>query len=276
MNASLPSKQKFPRSNTLVILLAAGFLLLIGCGGSQESTQTAEDTALPPDTATVVVDSTMVAPDTTVIATPDTAQATVATPTNEELLLKEIEQLKSDNIEMKQKLDASEQSNKDLMAKISDLESAQLAAREQAVKAPSTQAMTKAVKGKKAPAGKSSDTELEGYETGVAYAKESKFKEAVNQFQSLLNAGIKEDYADNCHYWMGLSYLGLKDYKTALDQFKEVLKFKVSEKRDDAQLMIAKTYERMGNRQQAQAEYRKLVEQYPNSEYVKAAQAKLK
>ena len=65
-------------------------------------------------------------------------------------------------------------------------------------------------------------------------------------------------------------------YKTAIQQFQEVLKFKISEKKDDSQFMIAQTYDRMGNHEQAQVEYKKFVELYPNSEYLQRAQAKIK
>ena len=40
--------------------------------------------------------------------------------------------------------------------------------------------------------------------------------------------------------------------------------------------MIAQTYDRMGNHEQAQVEYKKFVELYPNSEYLQRAQAKIK
>jgi len=124
--------------------------------------------------------------------------------------------------------------------------------------------------------GASSSDQIEHYEGSVALAKERKFKEAIAEFQSLLDAGIKSDYADNCHYWIGLCYFGMHEYKTAISHFQDVFKFKISEKKDDSQFMIAQCYERMGNKEQAQVEYRKFVELYPNSEYLKRVQAKLK
>jgi len=258
----------------LVVLIA--FLSLVGCGGSSEATKTAgqaDSTAVPPP------DSTKLAADTTthMAAAPETTAVMPApAPTKEEVLQQQIEEIKTENIQLKQKYDAADQKNKELMAKISDLEAAQITAQEKGMKPGGALSGTKSPSMRKAPAGTSSNEDVQHYEGAVGLAKERKFKEAIDEFKALLDAGIKTDYADNCHYWIGLCYFGLRDYKTAIDHFKDVDKFKVSEKKDDSQFMIAQSYERMGNRQQAQAEYRKFVELFPNSEYLKRAQAKLK
>lgn len=263
------------RAGSLVALIA--FVSLIGCGGSSQTTQTG---GTQTDTTAVQPDSTkLMAHDTTAVpaAPPETTVVVQAPPTKEEVLQGQIEEIKTENVQLQQKLDASDQKNKELMAKLSDLEAAQIAAQEKATK-PSTSS-TSAVKPmtmKKAPAGRSTSDDIQHYEGAVSLAKEKKFKEAIDEFQSLLDGGIKSDYADNCHYWIGLSYFGMHEYKTAIQHFQEVEKFKVSEKKDDSQFMIAQSYERMGNRQQSQVEYRKFVELYPNSEYVKRAQAKIK
>ncbi|HTX19621.1 MAG TPA: tetratricopeptide repeat protein [Bacteroidota bacterium] len=258
----------------LMVLIA--FVGLVGCGGSSE---TAKTEGAPTDTTAIHPDTTMMAKhDTTAItpAAPETTAVVQAPPSREEMLQQQIEDIKTENVQLQQKLDASEQKNKDLMAKVSDLEAAQIAAQEKATKpttaatAASRPAMTKVTRGA------SSSDMIQHYEGSVALARERKYKEAIDEFQSLLDAGIKSDYADNCHYWIGLCDYGLREYKSAIGQFQEVLKFKISEKKDDAQFMIAQAYERLGDRQQAQAEYRKFVELYPNSEYLKRAQAKLR
>ena len=252
------------------------FLGLVGCGGSSETTQTAGQS----DSTAVASDSTKIAADTTHVAAPETtAVAPAPPPTKEEMLQQQIEEIKTENIQLKQKFDAADQKNKELMAKISDLEAAQITAQEKGMKPGGALSSAKSAKSpsmKKAPAGTSTSEDVQHYEGAIGLAKEKKFKEAIEEFKALLDTGIKADYADNCHYWIGLCYFGLRDYKTAIDHFKDVEKFKVSEKKDDSQFMIAQSYERMGNRQQSQAEYRKFVEMYPNSEYLKRAQAKLK
>ena len=247
------------------------FVGLIGCGGSSE---TAKTEGTPTDTTAVHPDSTTMAAthDTTAVtnATPESTAVAQAPPTKEEVLQQQIEEIKTENVQLQQKLDAADQKNKDLMAKVSDLEAAQIAAQEKASKPSSPSTSGSRHMSMTISPGASSSDMIQHYEGSVALAKERKFKEAITEFQSLLDAGIKSDYADNCHYWIGLCYYGLHEYKTAIEHFQDVLKFKISEKKDDSQFMIAQTYERMGNSQQAQAEYRKFVEMYPNSEYVSA------
>lgn len=250
------------------------FLSLVGCGGSSETTEATGET----DSAAVYPDGTIIAADTTQLAAPDTtAVAPAPPPTQEEILQQQIEEIKTENIQLNQKFYAADQKNKELMAKVSDLEAAQITAQEKAMKQESAfSSATRSPSMKRAPAGTSTDEDIQHYEGAVGLARERKFTEAIDEFKALLDAGIKADYADNCHYWIGLCYFGLRDYKTAIDHFKDVDKFKVTEKKDDSQFMIAQSYERMGNRQQSQAEYRKFVEMYPNSEYLKRAQAKVR
>ena len=252
------------------------FVSLVGCGGSSETTQTQ---ATPTDSTGVMPDSTkMVHDTTTVAATHDTTAVAAPTlpPTKEEMLQQQIEEIKTENIQLQQKLDASDQKNKQLMAKLSDFEAAQITAQEKGSKPSSGMKSGKMTPMKKAAVGMSTSADVQHYEGAVSLAKERKFKEATDEFQALLDGGVKSDYADNCHYWIGLCSYGLHNYKAAIEHFQEVEKFKISEKKDDSQFMIAQSYERMGNRAQAQTEYRKFVEMYPNSEYLKRAQAKIK
>ena len=182
------------------------FASLIGCGGSSETTQTETGKT---DTTAVHMDTTMIAHDTTaVVAPPETTAVMQAPPTKEEMLQQQIEEIKTENIQLQQKLDASEQKNRELMAKVSDLEAAQIAAQEKASKQP---AAAKTMSMNKALPGKSSSEDIQHYEGAVSLAKERKFKEAINEFQALLDGGIKSDYADNCHYWIGLCHYGMHD-----------------------------------------------------------------
>lgn len=185
----------------------------------------------------------------------------------------ELDSLKTENIQLQDKLSTSEKNNQDLMAKISDLEAANMAMKkkmeEQKTKTP-TMAKTAP-----APVEKSSPEEIKAYKGAVSMFDSKDYAGAVNELQSLLKNGVKKDYADNCHYWLGLSYFQMKDYTKALGEFQQAQQYKFSEKGDDAQMMIARTYARMGNREKAVMEYKKLVDMYPTSEYVARAKARL-
>ncbi len=218
--------------------------ILIGCGSSADTT----DTTMAP------------ARDTVVVSHP-------SGPTRDELQ-QDLDALKTENIQLKDKLSAAENSNRTLLSKASDLE-ASIAAREQSAKT-----AEKVVPAKRSFEGVTSAEDLRTYHSAVAMVKNGKLTESIPKFESLLATSIKEDYAPNCRHWLGLAYFGLKDYKSALEQFNGVFEFKFSNKKDGAQLMIAQCYEKMGDAKQAKIEYEKLVKMYPASPYVERAQKK--
>jgi TolA-binding protein len=234
------------RISALLPAVAAFFMtfIVIGCAASGD---TAEEETMP-------------ARDTVAVSRP-------SGPTRDELQ-QELDALKTENIQLKEKLSAAENTNRSLVSKASDLE-ASIAAREQSAKAAEA-----AVPAKRPMEGVSTPEDIRIYKTAVANVKKGNFRDAIPKFESLLKSSIKEDYAPNCHHWLGLAYFGLKDYKTALEQFNGVFDFKFSSKKDGAQLMIAQCYEKMGDVKQAKAEYQKLVKTYPTSQYLKRAQRK--
>ncbi len=124
--------------------------------------------------------------------------------------------------------------------------------------------------------GKSSPEEISAYKSSLEILKQGNYVAAADQLQSLLSGGLKADLADNVYYWLGESSFGQKKYDEALSNFKQVSNYKISEKKDDAQYMVARCYERLGKSQQAVTEYKKLIESYPTSEFVKRAQARLR
>jgi TolA-binding protein len=238
------------RISALLPVVPVFFLALMaaGCAASGDATQ---EEQMPPAQDSVVVRQTG--------------------PSRDDLQ-QELDALKTENIQLKEKLTQAERANRELLSKASDLE-ASIAAREQAARAAETKEAAKETV-KRSYEGVSSPEDVRTYESAVAMVRNNHFQEAIAKFESLLNTSIKEDYAPNCRHWMGLAYFGLKDYKAALEQFNQVFAFKFSTKKDDAQMMIAECYEKMGDVKQAKAEYQKLVKTYPTSEYVKRAKMK--
>jgi TolA-binding protein len=90
-----------------------------------------------------------------------------------------------------------------------------------------------------------------------------------------LNGNVRDDLADNCHYWIGESYYGMRKYSEAINHFRMVLDFKKSEKKDDAQLMIGNASAAMGDKQGARTAYSTLISSYPVSSLVSKAREKL-
>ena len=264
------------RSFLIVSLLSAG---LIGCGSSEEAV--AED-ELVTDTGVTdeaVQEETPVQEAPAEEQQPAEQQPQEQQPVQEqpvqegptrEQLQNELDAIKAENVQLKEENAGLQQSNKDLTNKISDLEAANAALAHSPKRTESVK-----IDHRPAAAGKSSSEEIRAYEGAVNLAKNRNYRDAISEMQTLLNTGIKEDYADNCHYWIGESNFHLKEYSKAIQHFEQAQGYKFSEKKDDAQLMIAQSYERLGDRDKARAAYQKLVDMYPTSEYVKRARAKL-
>jgi len=117
------------------------------------------------------------------------------------------------------------------------------------------------------------------YSYGLSLFRNGDYKGAVEAFMDMIDAKVDDTLADNAHYWLGESLYATRKYSEAMEHFDHVFRYRVSEKKDDAQLRIANCYARLGNSMQARAEYQKLIENYPTSEYVgraREAMAKLR
>jgi TolA-binding protein len=111
-------------------------------------------------------------------------------------------------------------------------------------------------------------SDLDGaYRDALRKFMEGKYEDAINGFTRLLSAGIPDPLNDNCVYWIGESNFGLKRYAEAIKNFEEVIAYEWSNKKDDAQIMIARSFARNGDPARAKEEYQKLVDVYPASPY---------
>ena len=113
------------------------------------------------------------------------------------------------------------------------------------------------------------------YSSALAQYRKRDFSGAMLQFESLLNGGVRNDLADNCHYWMGECLYGMGKYGDAIGHFETALGSPHSEKKDDSQLMIGNCQALMGNKSAARDSYNKVVSGFPASPYVRKAQEKL-
>ena len=109
------------------------------------------------------------------------------------------------------------------------------------------------------------------YDHGLSLFRNGDYEGAVEAFMDMIDAEVNDKLADNVHYWLGESLYARRKYNEAMEHFNHVFRYRVSEKKDDAQLMIANCYARLRNSVQARAEYQKLIDNYPTSEYVERA-----
>lgn len=105
--------------------------------------------------------------------------------------------------------------------------------------------------------------------------KNKEYGLAVNKFKAIIQngkAGVNENEID---YYIGESYYGLKDYKSALDYFDKIIKSKSTNRKPESQMRIAEINMVSGNAREARSAYETLILNFPKSDYVPKARKML-
>ena len=103
------------------------------------------------------------------------------------------------------------------------------------------------------------------------YARQ--YEAAKAEFRKVLVLEPQNELADNAQYWLGECDYALEYYPAAQEAFQKVLLYLKTEKDDDAQLMLGKCYLRLGDNENALIELKRLVVDFPESEYLGQAEA---
>lgn len=195
---------------------------------------------------------------------------------------KQIEELRTENTSLKQRIVKLEQDNRTMNARLADTEAQVTAEKDRADKAEamaksmpatSSQPMTMPAGGKGSEV-RSSPMDISNYEDALKAFNAKKYEDAMKGFDMILGSGIKDDVADNCKYWIGECYFAKKQYANAIKSFEEVMSYKNSEKKSDAQFMMAQSLDRLGKKQKAKEAYEKVVKDFPSNKNVKKAKAR--
>jgi tol-pal system protein YbgF len=181
---------------------------------------------------------------------------------------------------LKQNIVKLEQENRSINARMTEVDAKYAAERH---RADSTEVLSKTSeltsKGVEAPSKlalneeKAFPVSQSTYDKAMNAFKARRYESAAKGFEAI-GRGTNDDLAKRATYWLGETYFAQKKYEEALPLFQETIKFKNSEKKADAQFMIARTYENLGNKAKAKAAYEKVVKNYPMSKNVKAAKAR--
>ena len=107
----------------------------------------------------------------------------------------------------------------------------------------------------------------EKYIDGLSLYQNSDYNKSLKVFEELILVDKSHDLADNCQYWLGEIFYGMKDYRRSIKEFEKVFKYKDSNKYDDSQYKLGLCYVNIGNKSRAKDEFQKLLDLYPNSEY---------
>jgi len=266
---------------TLFVCLTLLAFLLIGCGGSEEATMETpnpEGTAKPLGTVdqekpkeVKPMDEALtnfIGADTEKVA--EAPKPAGITPAQLSQYEKQIEDLRTENTGLKQKGIKLEQENRELNARLSDAEAKATSEKLRADKAVelSKTVVAPKVEEKTAPVSPST------YTDALKAFNARKYDAAAQGFKAVIDGGSNADLTSHAKYWLGETFFAQKKYKDALPLFQEAVKQKNSDKKADAQFMIAQTYDRLGSKAKAKAAYEKVVKDYPMSKNVKRAKAR--
>jgi TolA-binding protein len=180
-----------------------------------------------------------------------------------ELMQKDMVALQTTNDSLKYKISRLEQEKSALATHVTNLET-QVNDLKAKLAAPPPPILTS----------RSSDTRTL-YRDALSEFRKRNYDDAAGLFQKVLDGGAPKGLDDNCTYWIGECLYARKHYNAAITQFKKVFEFKWSEKKDDAQIMIANAYFVKGDKKMAREEYQRLIKKFPASPFVKRAKARL-
>jgi len=109
------------------------------------------------------------------------------------------------------------------------------------------------------------------YLQALTFHQSGNNEESIRLFRQLLNEDIYHELADNAQYWIGECFYSMKQYRRAIVEFEKVFAFKNSNKEDDAQFKLGLCYAALGERDKAIDEFQRLIDYYPQSEFVNNA-----
>ncbi|HQG44356.1 MAG TPA: tetratricopeptide repeat protein, partial [bacterium] len=109
------------------------------------------------------------------------------------------------------------------------------------------------------------------YEDARSLFEAHKYQAAIDAFSRLLADYPDHTMADNCQYWIGECYFGMREYQKAIVEFQKVFAFSETDKHDNAQLMIGLSYVRSNQADLAQKAFGTFLDTYSGSEYTSVA-----
>jgi len=183
-----------------------------------------------------------------------------------------VAELEQENAELKEQLARQSQENRSLNARIAELEKRLLEERDR----------VRALEERPEPEPEPEREEItradfdRQYTRAINLFMERRYQDAKDIFTRLLNSGIDHPLVSNCQYWVGETLYGMGEYRQAIEEFRKVFDYSSQLKHDDAQIMIANSYRNLGDRDRARQEYQRLVDRYPNSDYVTFARQRLR
>ncbi|MBN1154659.1 tetratricopeptide repeat protein [candidate division KSB1 bacterium] len=111
------------------------------------------------------------------------------------------------------------------------------------------------------------------YETALNNFYSHEYDASIYMFKSLIDTYPDHPLISNCHYWIGECYFGKDEYENAIQAFQVTLTYPSEVKKDDALLMLGRSYLKLGDSETARQMFERLQQDYPDSEYIDKANA---
>jgi tol-pal system protein YbgF len=118
--------------------------------------------------------------------------------------------------------------------------------------------------------------EVDLYDKSLALYRDGKYETAINGFKDFLKTHPKSDRADNAQFWIGESYMALKQYEQAILAYQEVIKkYPKGNKAANATLRQAMAFLEINDKTSAKLLLGKVMKNYPGTNEAKIARKKL-
>jgi len=125
--------------------------------------------------------------------------------------------------------------------------------------------------------GAQASSEQQCYDANLALFRNEKYEEAIAGFKDFVKKHPKSDLADNAQFWIGESYMGLKQYEQAILAFQQVIKnYPKGNKAANAMLRQAIAFYEINDKISSKLLLKKLIKEHPRSPEAEIAQTKLK
>ena len=187
----------------------------------------------------------------------------------EQAMAERVRQLETSNAQLRQALRALQSQSRVLSARLDSLPRRVTPTRVVAntsVRATQTDTATNV----------SSSDVFNRYQGALSHYRNKQYDHALAEFNRLLQEAPMSEWSDNAQFWKGECYYGLRKYQQALIEFTKVFAFSNTDKADDAQIKIARCHIALDERDRALAALRKLLDEYPDSEYAATAREQIK
>ncbi|MGD2126391.1 MAG: tol-pal system protein YbgF [Desulfobacteraceae bacterium] len=118
--------------------------------------------------------------------------------------------------------------------------------------------------------------ELLLYDESLALFKEGRFEDAMDGFKDFLKDYPNSDRADNAQFWIGESYMALKQYEKAILAYQEVIKnYPKGNKVPNALLRQAAAFLEINDETSTKLLLKKIIKKYPTTNEAGIARKRL-